>query len=118
MKKKTYYRIELFPDANTACEKAALLAARENSEKQPMTLKSIAVYAITFATLAGENVTPAFLDDNTLIIDCKVGEDWKQGMIITQVEIMELGKVVEMESEDDIPDGVFTATNGHGGLAD
>jgi len=43
----------------------------------------------------------------------KIGDRYEKVCSIEQVEILELEETV-----DDIPEGVFTATNGHGALAE
>lgn len=115
MKKKTYFRIQLFSGSNKSCDAAVLAAALVNGEGYSVPLKVIKDFADeekcpnTYAELIG---------DSLLHIDTKIGDTYKTVCVIEKVEIMELGKVVEMDNPDDIPGELFTQSNGHGGLAD
>lgn len=121
MKKKTYFRIQLLEGANSLCNTLVLLAAQTNGGAKKITLpmlKNVADSETILYPSLNINTSAELIGDNLLHIDTKVGESYKTVCVIEEVEIMELGKVVEMGGEDDIPDGIFTATNGHGGLAD
>ena len=106
MKKTTYFRIELFPAANSVCETIALMAAKSNGAEEKADINTL--YQAAKFMLTGKSSATMF--ENSFNMDIHIeGEGTRLGAIITEVEIMEM---------DDIPQELFTAANGYGGLAE
>ena len=89
------FKIKLFPAANSACEKAVLTAALQNSGTLPPSLEVIAMYAEdeTHKNPACSPTTITFIDDNTLVLDVKHEGNYEQGCIIEQVEVFEMEEI-------------------------
>lgn len=85
------FRITLLPNADSLCEKLAVLAAKSNGG-QPVTLTQLKTvidsYAIEYPTLYGDTVAE-LIGENLLHIDRKIGESWHTVAVIEEVEIME-----------------------------
>jgi len=113
--KKTIYRTALFNGHNEPCEKLVLLAAKSNGGAAISLndLKTVVdANRIQWPTLYGD-LTAEIIGERILHVDRKMGEQYETVCRIEQVEILELEEPV-----DDIPEDVFTATNGHGALAE
>lgn len=121
MKKTNYFRIQLFERSTNLCDSLVILAAKTNGGARDVSLKQLKTVAegqILQYPALNEDTTAELIGDNLLHIDTKIGDTYKTVCVIEKVEIMELGKVVEMDNPDDIPGELFTQSNGHGGLAD
>lgn len=107
--KKTIYRVSLLPNANSLCDTIALLACRFNGGQNKYTLENFKTICeaekMLYPCLSGE-CTIELLDENTLHIDMKVGEEYKTVLIIERVEITELAT--------DILDELAPSLNRHG----
>lgn len=113
--KKTIYRTALFSGSDTLCEKLVVMASKSNGgDFIPLTdLKTVAdAMRIEFPIILG-GCSVEIIGERILHVDRKIGEQYETVCRIEQVEILELEETV-----DDIPEGVFTATNGYGALAD
>jgi hypothetical protein len=105
--KKTYFKIQLLTGSNTLCQSLVILAAKANGGENQCTLKQLQTVAegekILYPSL-NEGITVELMDENRLHIDRKIGDEYQTVCIIEQVEIMEL------QSENDIPEELFTQT--------
>ena len=110
--KRNYFRIELYPDANHICEAIVLLAAKSNGGGEKLTLETLEQSA-KFMLPEGKSTT---IIDNSLNIDVLDTTDnlYKLGCVITEVELLEMAKIVEFETEDDIPENLYS----HPGIGD
>ena len=112
---KTIYRTALFSGSDTLCEKLVVMASKSNGGDfiALSDLKTVADgNRLEYPSLFGANKVE-IIGETLLHVDKKIGDEYKKVCSIEQVEIFELEEPV-----DDIPEGVFTATNGHGALAE
>ena len=90
---KKIYRISLFEHSNNLAETLAVLAAKSNGYEKKYTLQDLQDVAKGQCILypsSNENTTCELLDNHTLHLDRKVGEDYKTVLIIEQVDILEI----------------------------
>jgi len=113
--KKTIYRTALFNGHNEPCEKVVLLAAKSNGGAVIglNDLKTVVDAMKIEYPLLFTDLTVELIGDNLLHIDRKIGDEYETVCSIERVEILELEQPI-----DDIPEGVFETTDGHGALAD
>lgn len=83
---KKYFKIQLFEDANSTCEQIALMAAKNNGGETNFSLEHLNQMALF---MKADPINTA-LADNRLYIDVKIGEAYKPGCVIEEVEIFEL----------------------------
>ena len=115
--KRNYFRIELSDDATALCNVLVSLAAKSNGGEVKYTLeqmKTVADGNLIEYPNANKDTTCEIIGDTILHIDRKIGDNYKTVCRIEQVEIVETAKVVDFESEDDIPENLYT----HAGLGD
>ena len=105
--KKTYFRIELCEGATFLCDTIVSLAAKANGGKS-VTIEQMKTVAdgnlIQYPSL-NDDVVITLVDDKILIVDRKIGDNYKTVCRIEQVEIYEIVK--EDENGDDLPEEMF-----------
>lgn len=103
---KTHYRISLFPDCTSLCEKLAAMAAKSNggAAYSLEQLKTVADGNILEYPTMNEGCTAELVGGCTLHIDRKIGKEYKTVLVIEQIEIMAMPQ--------------FEEANGLGALAD
>lgn len=98
---KTIFRISIMPHSTTLAERMAIMAAQTNGGEKQFTLSQIKTVAdgniLEYPSL-NANTTCELLDDNTLHLDRKVGENYETVLIIEQVEIMEVPTLSSYEN--------------------
>lgn len=103
--KKKMYRISLFENSNLLADTLAILAAKSNGypKKHTLTdLNHVAQSEIILYPTANKNTTCELLDNNTLHLDRKIGDEYKTVLIIEQVEIWEIEtpEITQQEAKD------------------
>jgi len=107
MKKTTYFRIELCEGATSLCDTITVLAAKANGGKAItlQQLKIVADGALIQYPILNDDVTIEMIGDNVLHVDRKIGDEYRTVCRIEEVEL--LGKVVDFETENDIPEELY-----------
>jgi len=112
---KKIYRISLFEHSTQLAETLATLAAKSNGCEKKYTLTDLSHVAnseiILYPSL-NQNTTCELLDEHTLHLDRKVGDDYKTVLIIEQVDILEIDyPTLTRQDATDILEGIANPSN-------
>lgn len=93
MKKKTIYRIAIYPNDNTICDTLAKLACRFNGGANKVTLqqlKTVAESEMILYPSTSEGCKTEMIDNTLLHIERKIGEVTHTIMSIEEIEVLEM----------------------------